>query len=107
MLSVIQRSRCRLTEAEAKTVTIPQMTPLTTALIELDALLEADDVPSVEGAHRVIWDYFSSFDGISEQTKALHELVEAFDRRPSSSPLHSMICKLIAQHRRRLRPVSS
>ena len=88
-------------------MTIPQMTPLTTALVELDALLEADDVPSVEGAHRVIWDYFSSFDGISGQTQALHDLAEAFDRRPSSSPLHSTICKLIAQHRRRLEEPSA
>ena len=83
-------------------MTIPQVTPLTTALVELDALLDADDVPSVEGAHRVIWDYFSSFDGITEQTHALEELSEAFDKRPSSSPLHGMICNLIAQHRRRL-----
>ena len=78
------------------------MTPLATLLRSLDALLDASDVPTVEEADREIWEYLAAFDGITEQTQAIHDLAEAFENRPSDSPLHSMICKQIAQHKRRL-----
>lgn len=82
------------------------MTPLATVLHTLDALLEADDVPAVEEADREIWDYLSAFDGITAQTRALHELSEAFELRPDTSPLHRTICNLLAQHGRRLAEAS-
>ena len=82
------------------------MTPLTTVLHTLDALLETKDVRVVEAADREIWDYLSTFDGLSKQSRALDELAEAFALRPASSPLHRTICTLLAQHQRRLAEAS-
>src|SRR3954465_2435310 len=76
--------------------------PLATLLHALDGLLEAEDVPAVEEADREIWRYLSAFDGITDQTRALHDLAEAFQSRPTMSPRHRVIGSLIAQHRRRL-----
>ena len=76
--------------------------PLATLLHALDGLLEAEDVPAVEEADREIWRYLSAFDGITDQTRALCDLTEAFEPRPATSALHRMVCNLLAQHRRRL-----
>ncbi|CAO4132885.1 hypothetical protein [Methylorubrum extorquens] len=89
-------------KTEVEPMTVSDATPLTSTLIELDALLEAEDVPTVDEAHRLLWDYLSSFDGITQQTRALQELSAAFNERPAVSPAHSMICRLIEQHHRRL-----
>jgi hypothetical protein len=59
-------------------------------------------VPVVEEANREIWGYLSAFDGISGQTQALRHLVKSFESRPATSALHRAICKLLAQHHRRL-----
>lgn len=76
--------------------------PLAKLLRSLDAMLVADDVPSVQEAETEIWEYLSAFDGLSAQAQALDELADAFERRPSNSPLHEMICHHIAQHKHRL-----
>lgn len=77
-------------------------TPLDKLLRSLDAMLDAEDVPTVPEADLEIWDYLSAFDGITAQLHALNELATAFEERPSESPLHVMICAHIAQHKHRL-----
>lgn len=89
-------------KTEVEPMTVSDATPLTSTLIELDALLDADDVPAVDEAHRLLWDYLSSFDGITQQTRALRELSAAFNERPAASQAHGMICRFIEQHQRRL-----
>lgn len=77
-------------------------TPLEKLLRSLDAMLLANDVPSIQEAETEIWDYLSAFDGLSAQTKAIDELAAAFQQRPANSPIHEMICHHIAQHKHRL-----
>ena len=74
---------------------------LATLLHALDGL-QAEDVPVVEEADREIWGYLSAFDGITSQTQALRHLANSFQSRPVTPALRSVICNLLAQHRRRL-----
>lgn len=78
------------------------MTPLAKLLSSLDAMLDTADAPVIAEANLEIWEYLSTFDGLSQQRRAIDELAEAFNTRPADTVFHEVICKQIAQHQNRL-----